>query len=47
MLAVVMDKKTVGSGFTVEWHEITKQTYDTIKPTFELLQPIFVAALLP
>ena len=33
--------------FTIEWREITKQTYDTIKPTFELLQPIFGAALLP
>lgn len=33
--------------FTLEWHEINLQTYDTMKPTFEELQSVYVAAFLP
>ncbi|KKQ33512.1 MAG: hypothetical protein US49_C0001G0192 [candidate division TM6 bacterium GW2011_GWF2_37_49] len=39
--------KSTQEPFTLEWRKITLQSYDEMKPTFELLQTIFVEAFLP
>jgi len=33
-------------GFTVEWHEITPDTYATMLPVFDAIKPVYVASFL-
>jgi|GEM_PF-2419587 ribosomal protein S18 acetylase RimI-like enzyme len=39
--------KTGKTVFTIEWHEITLQTYPTMQPLFKQLQPIVTEAFVP
>jgi len=39
--------KVIGPSFTVEWHPITLQTYEAMRPTFDVLHNVFVEAFVP